>query len=168
MARPDRGPYCYRAPPRDRVTTDDDLGLFPPDSLSVSGQELLERGFPQDASSSDLVLIYQRKNGRLTPVDLRFVDGEASSLSQFAQEHPELGVNKIDTHRSPVIGPQLGGSSIRWSQSGGVVDRLAEQHVPFSEDAARGRPDPGMDQRKKACASAGTRSPGNGLGSRGA
>jgi RND superfamily putative drug exporter len=101
----------YLAPPWDRVTKDDDLGLFPPDSLSVSGQELLERGFPQDASSSDLVLIYQRKNGRLTPVDLRFVDGEASGLSQFAQEHPELGVNKIDTHRSPVIGPRLIGSS---------------------------------------------------------
>ena len=73
----------YLAPPWDRVTKDDDLGLFPSDSLSVIGQELLERGFPQDASSSDLVLIYQRKNGRLTPEDLRFVDGEASSLSQF-------------------------------------------------------------------------------------
>ena len=56
------------------------------------------------------MLIYERKNGRLTPGDFRFVDGEASSLSQFAQEHPELGVKKIDTHRSPVIGPRLIGS----------------------------------------------------------
>ena len=101
----------YLAPPWDRITKDDDLGLFPADSPSVIGQELLERGFPQDAPSSDLVLIYERKNGRLTPDDFRFVDGEASSLSQFAQEHPELGVNKIDTHRSPVIGPLLIGSS---------------------------------------------------------
>jgi len=101
----------YLAPPWDRITKDDDLGLFPADSPSVIGQELLERGFPQDASSSDLVLIYERKNGRLTPDDFRFVDGEASSLCQFAQEHPELGVNKIDTHRSPVIGPLLIGSS---------------------------------------------------------
>ncbi|MGB0069802.1 MAG: MMPL family transporter, partial [Isosphaeraceae bacterium] len=101
----------YLAPPWDRITKDDDLGLFPADSPSVIGQELLERGFPQDASSSDLVLIYERKNGRLTPDDFRFVDGEASSLSQFAQEHPELGVNKIDTYRSPVIGPRLIGSS---------------------------------------------------------
>ena len=101
----------YLAPPWDRITKDDDLGLFPADSPSVIGQELLERGFPQDASSSDLVLIYERKNGRLTPDDFRFVDGEASSLSQFAQEHPELGVNKIDTYRSPVIGPRLISSS---------------------------------------------------------
>ena len=101
----------YLAPPWDRITKDDDLGLFPADSPSVIGQELLERGFPQDASSSDLVLIYERKNGRLTPDDFRFVDGEASSLSQFAQEHPELRVNKIDTYRSPVIGPRLIGSS---------------------------------------------------------
>jgi RND superfamily putative drug exporter len=100
----------FLAPPWDRIIKDDDLGLFPADSPSVIGQALLERGFPRDASSSDLVLIYERKNGRLTPGDFRFVDGEASSLSQFAKEHPELGVNQIDTHRSPVIGPRLIGS----------------------------------------------------------
>jgi RND superfamily putative drug exporter len=100
----------YFAPPWDRITKGDDLGLFPADSPSAIGRELLERGFPQDASSSDLVLIYQRKDGRLTPGDLRFVDGEAASLSRLAREHPELGVKKIDTHRSPVIGPRLIGS----------------------------------------------------------
>jgi putative drug exporter of the RND superfamily len=100
----------YLAPPWDQIIKDDDLGLFPADSLSVIGQALLERGFPQDASGSDLVLIYERKNGRLTPDDFRFVDAEASSLSQFAQEHPKLGINRIDTHRSPVIGPRLIGS----------------------------------------------------------
>src|SRR5271166_3017020 len=97
----------YLAPPWDRITKDDDLGLFPADSPSVIGQELLERGFPQDASSSDLVLIYERKNGRLTPGDFRFVDSGASSLFQFAREHPELGVDKIETYRSPVIGSRL-------------------------------------------------------------
>ncbi len=100
----------YLAPPWDRITKDDDLGLFPADSPSVIGHALLERGFPQDASSSDLVLIYERKNGHLTPDDFRFVDAEASTLSQLAQEHPELGVKMIETHRSPVIGPRLIGS----------------------------------------------------------
>src|SRR5262245_8301939 len=98
------------APPWDRITRDDDLGLFPADSPSVIGQELLERGFPQDASSCDLVLIYERQDGRLTPGDFRFVDGEASSLSRFAREHPGLGVKTIDTHRTPVVGPRLIGS----------------------------------------------------------
>ena len=101
----------YLAPPWDRVTKDDDVRFFPADSPSVIGQELLERGFPQNASSSQLVLIYERKSGRLTPGDFGFVDGEASSFSLFAQEHPELGVVQIDTHRSPVIGPRLLGSS---------------------------------------------------------
>jgi RND superfamily putative drug exporter len=100
----------YLAPPWDRIIKDDDLGLFPADSPSVIGRALWERGFSRDASSSDLVLIYERKDGRLTPGDFRFVDGEASSLSRFAQEHPELGVKMIDTHRTPVIGPRLIGS----------------------------------------------------------
>jgi putative drug exporter of the RND superfamily len=100
----------YLAPPWDRVTRDDDVRFFPADSASVIGQELLERGFPRNASSSQLVLIYERRNGRLTPGDLGFVDGEASSLSRFARDHPELGIDQIDTHRSPVIGPRLIGS----------------------------------------------------------
>jgi RND superfamily putative drug exporter len=101
----------FLAPPWERVTKDDDVRFFPADSPSVIGQDLLERGFPQNASSSELVLVYERKNGRLTPGDFGFVEGEASSLSQFAREHPELGVGQIDTHRSPVIGPRLIGSS---------------------------------------------------------
>ena len=100
----------YLAPPWHSIIKDDDLGLFPADSPSVIGHALTQRGFPDDASSSDLVLIYERKNGRLTPDDFHFVDQEASSLSQFAQEHPEIGVNTIQTRRSPVIGPRLIGS----------------------------------------------------------
>jgi RND superfamily putative drug exporter len=100
----------YLAPQWDRITKDDGLGSFPGDCPSTIGRALLERGFPRDASSSDLVLIYERKGGRLTPGDFRFVDGEASNLSRSARQHPELGVKTIDTWRSPVIGPRLIGS----------------------------------------------------------
>jgi putative drug exporter of the RND superfamily len=100
----------YLAPPWHSIIKDDDLGLFPADSPSVIGHALTQRGFPDDASSSDLVLIYERKNGRLNPDDFHFVDQEASSLSRFAQEHPEIGVKTIQTHRSPVIGHRLIGS----------------------------------------------------------
>ena len=86
---------------------------------------LLERGFPQDASSSDLVMIYRREDGRLTPADFRFVHAEAASVSRFAKQHPDLGVKKIDTYRSPVIGPRLIGSTRPWRRPLGVVDRLA-------------------------------------------
>ena len=44
---------------REQVTKDDDVRFFPPDSLSVVGHDLLERGFPADASSSQLVLVYE-------------------------------------------------------------------------------------------------------------
>src|SRR5579883_1074967 len=123
------------SPPWDQVTKDDNVRFFPPDFPSVVGQELLERGFPQDASSSQVVLVYERRpltpdqalgmevlapapaaanpsqGGRLTTEDFRYVEGVAARFYQFARSHPELGFKKLDTHRSPVIGPRLIGTS---------------------------------------------------------
>ncbi len=107
------GLHCL-APPWNRITKDDVLGLFPADSPSMIARQLLERGFPQDASSSDLVMIYRREDGRLTSGDFHFVEAEAASVSRFAQQQPDLGVKKIDTYRSPVIGPRLIGSRAPW------------------------------------------------------
>jgi RND superfamily putative drug exporter len=102
----------YFASPRwDQVTKDDDVRFFPPDSLSVIGQDLLERGFPADASSSQLVIIYERKHGFVTPEDLRYIEDVAARFYQFSQSNPDLGIKKLDTHRTPVIGPRLVGSS---------------------------------------------------------
>jgi len=95
------------APSWEQVTKDDDVRFFPADSLSVIGQDLLERGFAKDASISQLVLVYERKHGSVTPGDLRYIEDVASRFYQFAQKHPELGVNKLETHRSPVIGTRL-------------------------------------------------------------
>ena len=134
----------HLAPPWETITKDDELRLFPADSPSVIGQELLERGFPHDSSSSDLVLIYERKHGRLTPGDFGFVDGEAASLSQFAREHPELGVSKIDTYRSPVFGARLIGSSALGPDQAvlSIVSPSLARNSP--EDAGRGGRDPEM------------------------
>jgi RND superfamily putative drug exporter len=102
----------YQSAPRwDQVTKDDNVRFFPPDSLSVVGQDLLESGFPQDASSSSMVLVHERKNAHLTPDDLAYIERVAADLHRFAQSHPELGIKKLDTHRSPVIGPRLIGTS---------------------------------------------------------
>jgi RND superfamily putative drug exporter len=95
------------APTWEHVTKDDDVRFFPPNSLSVIGQDLLERGFAKDASISQLVLVYERNNERITPSDLQYIENVALKFYQFAQSHPELAVNKLDTHRSPVIGPRL-------------------------------------------------------------
>jgi RND superfamily putative drug exporter len=99
------------APRWDQVTKDDDVRFFPRESLSVIGQDLLERGFPLDASSSQLVLIYERRGGHVTPDDLRYVESVATKLWEFSQKHLELGVKHIDTHRTPAIGQRLIGSS---------------------------------------------------------
>ena len=99
------------APPWDQVTKDDDVRFFPADSLSVAGHDLLERGFPADASSSQLVLVYERKLGHVTPDDLGYIEDVATKLYGFGIAHPELGIKRLDGHRTPVIGPRLIGTS---------------------------------------------------------
>jgi RND superfamily putative drug exporter len=100
----------YISPRWEHVTKDDDVRFFPPGSRSVVGQDLLERGFPDDAASSRLVLVYERRNGPVTREDLAFIESAASSLAQFTGSHPELGVKRLDTYRTPVIGQRLIGS----------------------------------------------------------
>ena len=102
----------YQLAPRwEEVTKDDDVRFFPPDSLSVIGHDLLERGFPGDASSSQLVLVYERKHALVTQDDLRYIDDVATKLYDFGISHPELGIKKLDRHSTPVIGPRLIGTS---------------------------------------------------------
>jgi RND superfamily putative drug exporter len=97
------------APRWDDVTKDDDVRFFPKDYPSVIGQDLMERGFPRDASSSQVVFIFERADGPLTPEDLAYVEKHAADFYKWSESVPTLGVKKIDTHRTPVIGPRLVG-----------------------------------------------------------
>lgn len=99
------------APVWDRVTKDDDVHFFPREYSSVIGQELLERGFPRDASSSQVVFVFERQAGPLTPEDLAAVEQHAAEFFEWSQTDPTLGVKKLDTHRTPVIGPRLIGNA---------------------------------------------------------
>ena len=130
------------APLWDDITKDDDVRFFPRDSPSVIGQELLERGFPQDAASSQVVIVYERADAPLTPADFSAVEDRAADFHKFSQANPELGVKKIDTHRSPVIGPRLIGKDPDGPGPGGADDRLAPGHLSLQEDADRRRRDP--------------------------
>lgn len=76
------------APPWEQVSRDDDVRFFPPGYPSVVGQDLLERGFPRDASSSQAVVITERRDGRLTPADLAFVDQVVALLNRLLQSDP--------------------------------------------------------------------------------
>jgi uncharacterized membrane protein YdfJ with MMPL/SSD domain len=95
----------------DQVTKDGDVRFFPRDSPSVIGQDLLERGFPQDAASSQVVIVYERSGGPLTRDDFALVEKQAADFHQFSESNPELGVKTLYTYRSPVIGPRLIGKS---------------------------------------------------------
>ncbi len=98
----------YFGPRWDEVTKDDDVRFFPPGSTSVTGQDLLERGFPRDASSSQLVLVYERIDHAVTPADRRHLEDVASNLFQFASANPDLGIEKRpDSPATPLIGPRL-------------------------------------------------------------
>jgi putative drug exporter of the RND superfamily len=99
------------APPWRRAVTDYDVRFLSADCPCVIGQELSERGFPQNPAGSEIVLAYERKDGHLTRDDFRCVTADASGLLRLAAEHPALRITKIDTIQSPVIGPYLIGSS---------------------------------------------------------
>ena len=92
------------APRWDQITKDDDVRFFPAGSLSVIGQDLLERGFPGDASSSQVVLVYG-EHGSVTPDDLHHVENVATSLSGLPNRTPRLASRRstLIAHRSLVL-----------------------------------------------------------------
>ncbi len=101
------------APPWEVVTRDDDVRVFPQGSISVVGQSLLERGFPKEVSNSSVVIIGERRDGKLTPADFEYLDGKLMGLlGQARQDEPGLGIRRIDNHASPIIGSRLVGMGI--------------------------------------------------------
>src|ERR1700692_1231004 len=84
------------APPWEQVSRDDNVRFFPAGYPSVIGQELYERGFPRDAASSQVVLVYERKGDKLSDADFAYVERMSSSLYKFAEIDPSLGLKKID------------------------------------------------------------------------
>ncbi len=99
------------APPWESVSQDDNVRFFPAGYPSVVGQELLEAGFPNESSSSQVVLIYERRDGKLTSADMAYVDAMATALNSARESFPALNIKKLDTHRTPAIGPRLIGTS---------------------------------------------------------
>ena len=98
------------APPWESVTRDDDVRFFPEGFPSVVGQELLERGFPDDSASSQAVVIAERRAGPLIDADFQYVDQIVRTLDRLRDERPDLGIKQVVGHRTPVLGPRLIGS----------------------------------------------------------
>lgn len=104
------GILYVEAPSWESVARDDDVRFFPPGFPSVRGQELLEKGFPQDAASSQAVVIAERRDGRLRETDLAYVDLMMRKLDELRTSKPNLGIKQIIGYRTPVIGPRLLGT----------------------------------------------------------
>lgn len=95
------------APAWDTVSRDDDVRFFPSGYPSVVGQNLVARGFPAEASSSEAVIITERSNAKLGDRDYSFVADLSRRLGKLAKARPELGVRKVVDYRTPLIGPRL-------------------------------------------------------------
>lgn len=98
------------APSWDSVSRDDDVSFFPKGYPTVVGQELLERGFPDDVSSSTFVIIGERRPGRLTSADIAYLDKLSGHITRLREAEPSLGIKHITDHRTPVIGARLIGT----------------------------------------------------------
>src|SRR4051794_27774649 len=79
------------APDWESVSRDDDVRFFPAGFPSVVGQELLERGFPEDAASSSAVVIAERRPGKLSDRDFAYVDQIVRKFDVLRDGNPKLG-----------------------------------------------------------------------------
>jgi RND superfamily putative drug exporter len=58
---------------------------------SVIGQDLLDRGFPHDASSSQAVLVAERRDGPLTGADRDYIAGLVAALNRLREARRSWG-----------------------------------------------------------------------------
>src|SRR5690242_1329331 len=80
------------APEWNAVSRDDDVRFFPPKASSRVGQDLLERGFPEDITNSSLILLTERPDGPLTDQDLEYLDQVTHVLRQLQEAEPAVGI----------------------------------------------------------------------------
>ncbi len=104
------GALAWIAPEWKTVTRDDDVHFFPAGYPTVVGQDLLERGFPNDVANSTFVIIGERRPGRLTVPDLEYLDSLSDALTELRVQQPELEIKGITDHRTPIIGARLLGT----------------------------------------------------------
>ncbi len=97
------------APSWDSISRDDNVRFFPASSPSVVGQDLLERGFPSDASSSQVVFVAERPEADLNAADYEYIESLVKKLGEMRASDSKLMIRRIDWWKSLVIGPRLVG-----------------------------------------------------------
>lgn len=92
------------APRWDDVTHDGDLAYLPDAMPSVQGERMLARAFPENRAKSQLAIIAERDDGRLTRDDLQSVD---ALTARFEAIRDELPIRDIWTRDTDVVGDKL-------------------------------------------------------------
>ena len=95
------------APRWDNKVQDDDIRFLPARCDSVRGYRLLEQAFPADVFASRLVFAVERPTTTLTDADLTVVDNMVADLDKLRQEEPGLQINRVVSHRDPIVGTRL-------------------------------------------------------------
>ncbi|MBX3426458.1 MAG: MMPL family transporter [Pirellulales bacterium] len=92
------------APPWSQVANDGDLDQLPPSTTTARAAALSAEAFPEDASRSQLVLVFARPDGEMTPEDRQFLHVAARQVAAI----PNLPlVDQPWTVSTPVVGPML-------------------------------------------------------------
>ena len=105
----------WAAPQWSSVSRDDNVRFFPSDSPSVAGQELLERGFPDDSAAAEAVVIFERRrsaHSRRSRLRGAITKRLRDRLIGDRPDSPKTsGVKKVTDFNEPVIGPRLIGNA---------------------------------------------------------
>jgi RND superfamily putative drug exporter len=92
------------APRWDEVTHDGDLAYLPHEMPSVVGAHLLARAFPEQKAKSEIAVVVERADGRLTRADLQWSDLLGERFRERAGSLPILDVRNRHTE---VVGEKL-------------------------------------------------------------
>ena len=124
-----------------RTTTSGSSRRISPASI---GQDLLERGFPRDAASSQVVLVCERTDGPLTPAGFRLCRRHGRPVLPVRPGAPRAGLQEAG--HPPLAGdrPAAHRRRRRRPGPGGAHDHRAQRHLPGQDDADRRRPHPGV------------------------
>ncbi|MGD9719991.1 MAG: MMPL family transporter [Pirellulales bacterium] len=153
--------YC--APRWDDVTHDGDLAYLPAALPSVEGAQLLARSFPENQARSEIGVIVERRDGRLTAADLRWSDALAVKLREGAADLPVLDVWNRNTE---IVGDKLLSKATRQGQAALTVVQLKNEFMAIGNlplvdalhrlvDEARREAPPGLNVQITGSAAAG-------------
>ncbi len=114
------------APRWNDVTHDGDLAYLPAGLPSVAGAELLSRAFPENKAKSELGIVVQRSDGRLSAVDLAWSDSLAVA---FRERQGDLPILDVWNRNTEIVGDKLVSKVSRRGQAAITILQLSNEFM---------------------------------------